>query len=179
MRLHKAWVLQAKSDRVAAHVLLAASVDHCQVVAKCQQAVEKAVKGLVEAMWSVGLVKMEVDSKHHVARYVEALIKAAEVAPKQHRFLKGEILRLFPAHTKACIVALDAVVPQYPKPGALAAKNTEYPFQLSATDWSVPKDPNNFSRGDIKRYIATADRVQGGVSKIVSALEITFPNIML
>jgi hypothetical protein len=71
------------------------------------------------------------------------------------------------------------VVPQYPKANALAAKNTEYPFQSSRTEWHAPADARVFTKGAMKRYLAAADRVQGGTSKIISALERAFPGVML
>jgi hypothetical protein len=179
MKLHKTWIAQAGSDMVAARALHRVGADHCQVVAKCQQAMEKAVKGLVEAMNALGLVKMPVDSTHRVAKYASAMLLAVNAAPKAHRFLKVELPRLFPEHVQGCIAALDDVVPQYPKKGALAAKNTEYPFQLSVTDWRAPSAPDVFGRGDVRRYLAAAERVQGGASKVISALERGFPAAML
>lgn len=179
MRLHKTWIVQAGSDMVAARTLHGAGADPCQVVAKCQQAMEKAVKGLVEAMNALDLMTMPVDSTHRVARYASAMVRAVDAAPKAHRFLKVELPRLFPEHVQSCIAALDDVVPQYPKKGALAAKNTEYPFQLSVTEWRAPSAPEVFGRGDVRRYLAAADRVQGGASKVISALERGFPGAML
>jgi hypothetical protein len=179
MKLHRAWVLQAASDANAAQVLRRAGADPCQLVAKCQQAVEKAVTGLVEAMNVLGLLTMPVDSSHHVARYASAMVRAAEVAPREHRDLKRQLVRLFPAHVRKSIAALDKLVPEYPKKGALAAKNTEYPFQPSSTEWLAPSMDGVFARGDVKRYQAAAERVAGGAMKVMSALERVFPREML
>lgn len=179
MKLHRAWIQQAASDIVAAGLLQSQGADRCQVVAKCQQAVEKAIKALVQAMNLLGLITMPVAPIHHVSGYATAIVRAAEAAPKAHRFLKGELPKLFPKHIRECIALLDAVVPIYPKAGALATLNTEYPFQLSSTDWCSPSSPDVFDAGQVKRYLVAANRVQGGASKIISALEIAFPDAMV
>jgi hypothetical protein len=136
---------------------------------------EKAVKGLVEALGARNLGKMQVDRHHDVAKYVDTLVFAVVGAPKEYRFLKGELPRLFPPYVKECIAALDKVVPEYPKRGSLAAKNTEYPFQLAVTDWLAPCDQRVFAAGDVRRYLAAAERVQGGAGKFISVLDRVAP----
>jgi len=178
MKLHRAWIQQAGSDIAAAEILQSQGADRCQVVAKCQQAVEKAIKALVEAMNLLGLMKMPVTSSHHVSAYATAMVRIIGTAPKTHRFLKGELPKLFPKHVRECITFLDSVVPAYPKSGELAARNTEYPFQLSSIDWCSPSSLSVFEAGDVKRQLAAAGRVQGGVSKLISAIEIAFPDAM-
>ncbi len=178
MRLHKAWILQAQSDVMSANALHQANADLCQVLAKCQQGVEKAVKGLIESLNVIGFLKLPVDSLHHVSRFVSAMLRAAEIAPKEHRLLRRQLLRLFPPHAQERIRTLDQVVPQYPKKGCLAVRNTEYPFQTSPTAWQAPCFSGVFTRGEVRRCLTTAEQVQRGAARIISALERAFPDLM-
>jgi len=178
MRLHRAWIVQASSDVIAASALRDVGADACQVMAKCQQTVEKSVKALIEALNNIGFLTMPVDRRHDVSRYLSGVLTAAEAAAKEHRLLRGDLKRLFPQHIREVVKRLDGLVPQYPSKGELAVRNTEYPFQTSASEWRAPCGAEVFSPGEVRRALHAARQVQGGAAKILSGLERTRPTAM-
>ncbi len=175
MKLEQAWITQAKSDWRTA-LLLAAEADDCQRVAKYQQAVEKSVKALAVALTRAGIVAYNVGSAHDVARIASSIQAAAPAWSRQYKDLKRQLAKAFARHHLESIKQLDAIVPQYPAKGQLARRNSEYPFQQVAGDtWCVPCGPSTFSKGDVKRYEATAKTVVDVADKLVTALGLAKP----
>ncbi len=111
MRLHRAWLQQAASDRSAAITLHETNADRCQVVAKCQQACEKAIKGFVEATTTAWQHTLQVDSSHAVSHHAAALLRLALARPKTERKLKAELQRVLSPQRIDAIKVLDSVVP--------------------------------------------------------------------
>ena len=169
MKLHEAWLLQAGSDCDTAMLLLNQRAHECQIVAKCQQSAEKAVKGLAEVLRDAGLAKLQVGRQHWVADLVTGARTAVDSSGLAASN-KKEVGRLLSQLPLGIIKELDKVVPAYPRPGALAVLNTEYPFQNTTVDWTQPSATGVFRKGYAKRCEAAARGVLGTVKKVVRVL---------
>ena len=175
MTLPQAWMQQAESDFRAAQ-----RVDNdddprtrCQAIAKYQQCVEKSVKAILDKLHHAQITKARSDSKHPVARYVAVFTNIPQT--KDTSALLNQLARVFSRRVIQQIHFLDSLVPEYPAPGALAARNHEYPFQVTATDWRAPSDANAFTADEIKRIRNCAGSLILGLGKILDALELLFP----
>ena len=174
MKLYTSWLAQAMSDVKAAQMLADGRADRCQVAAKCQQASEKTVKGLVHALVALGVFNMATGSGHAVSGFARAALNAVGAAPATHRDVKQELPRIFRDHVLGAILALDGLAPRYPGPGQLAEKNTEYPYQADANDpskWRPPSDAAAFGKQEVDRFVHAIRDLHGKTSKLVSGLE--------
>lgn len=94
---------------------------------------------------------------------------------RQTADLLTQLARLFTNRIVTQINLLDSLVPEYPGAGRLAARNHEYPFQRTATDWRAPSDEDAFTLGEIKRIRSCAGALIVGLRKMLDALELLFP----
>lgn len=162
---------QAKSDWKTAELLLATGADACQLVAKYQQTVEKSVKALAVALTRADIAVYHVGSAHDVVRIASSIQAAAPAWSREYKELKEMLLKAFARHHLEIIKQLDAIVPQYPAKGQLARRNSEYPFQQVAGDvWCVPCASTTFTKGEMKRFAATAGVIVRMTGELVSAL---------
>jgi hypothetical protein len=175
MRAFEAWLLQADSD-VAAATRVFVQEDHstyCQSIAKCQQTVEKSVKGLVEVMGEAGLVTnawQMVGWKHPVERLVSFLVGRT---PDQGVYVN--IRMLFDNNTQSGIRLLDSFVPRKPPDGQPPfARNTEYPFDGLQENFRAPAEHNAFDLVETKRCQDVAKTVHVGCRKIASFVRRTY-----
>lgn len=180
MRESTAWCVQAKSDLGAAHKLagdLTQRETYCQVAAKAQQAVEKSVKALQSALHRVGFYGSAVGSAHPVSRTASAIRAAAPGWPKVIKAQRIKVMNILSDGRLRTIKDLDAIVPQYPAPGDLPKRNTEYPFQDSpgAYTWQAPAEKGVFSKKEVKNFLECARNVQLATEKIVTALDLAYP----
>ena len=67
---------------------------------------------------------------------------------------------------------VDRLVPKYPPPGTLAARNTEYPFQSDAVTWTCPSENSAFKKGDAKRFSGDARKTLENTTRMVAILEV-------
>lgn len=169
MSKSRAWLRQANSDLASVWRLLNPHDEslNCQAAAKCQQTVEKAVKGLLAALDDAGFLGCNVGRRHDVDRYLALLVRRA-------RF-PGEIQRgvnlLFNHQRREEIRAIERLIPRWTEPGLLAARNSEYPYQPSADVWAAPADPGVFLDSEIELYRKLAYDILRGCEKLVSALQ--------
>lgn len=168
----RAWLRQARSDHQAAQVLMDSRREEmkCQVVAKCQQAVEKSVKALVGALNDSRVMRRPIGYKHNVERFMAALIHL----PRREdlKDMQRQIYGLLSEQVRADIRALENLTPKAPPPGENPSRNTEYPFIDATGSWKAPADKAVFSNREIERFRALADRLYHGCSEIVSALNL-------
>jgi len=121
----------------------------CQAISKYQQCVEKSVKSVLDKLHMAGVIRDESDRRHSVARYVALFRNIPRT--NDTRDLLNQLGRLFTHSVEAQMNLLDSLVPAYPADGALAARNHEYPFQVTVADWRAPSDDDSFTAGEIKR----------------------------
>ena len=152
MTLPRAWMMQAESDFRSAQ-----RVDNdddpqtrCQAISKYQQCVEKSVKSILDRLHDAGITKEHSDGKHHVGRYVAAFRNMPR--SRETSNLLNQLAGQFTDTIVTQINLLDSLVPQYPKRPAMAARNHEYPFQQTATDWRAPSEADVFTNGEIKTH---------------------------
>ena len=180
MRESTAWLVQAKSDIGAANKLAGGWTQpemYCQVAAKAQQAVEKSVKALQSALHHAGLFGSAVGSAHQVSRVASAIRAAAPGWPKALKAQRDKVTSILSDARLQTIKALDAIVPQYPAPGDLPKRNTEYPFQVVAgrDTFRAPAEPAVFSKKEVERFLNCARQLQLMTDKVVTALEQAYP----
>lgn len=175
MTLAQAWMRQAESDlRTAERVDNRADArTRCQALAKYQQCVEKAIKGVLDKLFAAGLIAQGSDHKHRVARY--AAVLGGFPATTDNRALLNQLRRLFTERVIDQINFLDSLVPAYPPPGTPAARNHEYPFQDAAGDWHAPSDEDAFTPGEIKRIANCAGLLVRRLRQILDALDLLYP----
>lgn len=165
----RAWLAQARSDFAVGSNLLDRQLPVCHPIAKFQQAVEKAVKGLVVALAAARILAMQVGRRHEVEPYVSAMVRLRR-SPSR-RSVHNAIQHLFGADIRAQIRDLDALVPKWPPPGVPPSRNTEYPFQDSKCHWIAPAHADVFDTSETVEFRRLAANIVDGCSRIVSAIE--------
>jgi len=168
------WLRQSSADLQTAEGLRNFGPSFfCQVISKCQQAVEKAIKAIVADLQTGGVPLMGIGPKHEykhgVLVFADALVRIPHSG--QNRELYGLVSALLNDYRRGEIRAIDAMVPRRPKPGALSPLNTEYPYQDSTGRWRAPADPGSFDREhDVERFLKLARKVVPEAGKILAAL---------
>lgn len=166
------WVSQANSDRHAATRLYdrAEHRTYCQAIGKHQQTVEKSVKAIAAAVSDAGIAL--VPDAHYYQHDVDKLISVLRhlPKPKDHREVAGQISSLLNEHRGGEIKVLSDLAPKKPSPGSLHARNTEYPYERTAGNWTAPALPGAFGSHEVDRFSRLADAVYEGARKIVFAL---------
>jgi len=165
-----AWLAQALADRNAAELQAKsrADSDRCHAIAKCQQAVEKAIKGIIAALNNAGIIHQPIGRQHGVERFWPALIRLPRAGANKE--VQLHLHGLLDQNTCAGIRALDALIPHWPGPGQQFGRNTEYPFQNADGSWTFPAAPGVFSENEVKRFRALAHRIVNGAERVVSTL---------
>ncbi len=146
---------------------------YAHAAAKYQQSVEKAVKAVVVILRHAGIMAINQPRQHRIDMLVTAILAVPRAGVPRDPLERAH--RLFSAAVRRDIRALDDVAPAWPAAGALHAKNTEYPYQVTAANWLPPADASTFTRGDMKRFRYTSRRVSKELDRIVDALELLFP----
>jgi HEPN domain-containing protein len=166
---------QAESDYRAAQRVdnHADAQTRCQAISKYQQCVEKSVKGVLDKLHDAGITRDGSDRRHPVERYAAVFRNAPRTSDTSD--LLNQLSRLFTNAIIEQINLLDSLVPVFPRPGTLAARNHEYPYQQTAVDWRAPSDQGAFSAGEIKRIRDCAGSLIIGLRRIFDALELLFP----
>lgn len=172
MTERRAWLAQSISDLdMIARTLdpLDAST-YCHAIAKCQQAVEKAVKALVAGLRDARIVAIEIGYRHDVARFLPILVRMPHAT--EHGPLQRLIHRFLDPNTRRDIAALDRLAPRRPPPFALHARNSEYPYQEAiGPAWKSPSSPDAFTIAEVTRYRALAHRLVVECQKLVFFIE--------
>jgi hypothetical protein len=160
-----AWLYQAKADWQAAERFARDEVEtgHCHAIAKWQQTVEKAVKGMVFALHHAGISKTNFRLSHEIGPYLVGLTRLPRAA--HHRAIQQLLHGLLDQQTRAAIMALDGLVPK-----RLPRRNTEYPFLDAYGQWTYPAADGVFSQEEFQQFRFLAHRVLDGASRIVSAI---------
>lgn len=147
----KQWLAQAKSDLACAERCLIPgdAATYCHAIAKYQQAVEKAIKALV-----VALNLMEPTRDHEVTEELKELGQfSLNPRGKANKAYAKEVKRLFDrGGNRPRIRELVQLSPKYPAAGAMARRNTEYPFQNVAGEWKIPADAEIFSTEELNQF---------------------------
>jgi HEPN domain len=176
MKLSDAWLEQSKSDLAASKRLLdeADRTTYCQTISKCQQAVEKAIKGLVTGLTETGIAKYDVGWKHEVGKFIttfryppkkgQPTTSADIMSSLREFFSNGDI--------ESGIRQLDGVVPKRPADGDPLLRNTEYPFHAADRSFRAPAEPEIFTLQEVRRYSDIAERVYIRCVKTASALRL-------
>ena len=187
MRESTAFRHQARSDLEAARTLGGAACPatlRAHVIAKSQQSVEKIVKAAVIILTYAGIqipgvagrptTNALVPQRHKVNPYASAITLLT--AGQQRRAHPPAILALakvFNADLHV-IAQLDALAPAWPQPPALHPRNTEYPFEDAANDWTPPCEQKVFTAKETKWFLDAATRILEGVDRIVESLELMY-----
>lgn len=170
MILEQAWLAQAASDLKASEVLLRERNEslHCQCVAKYQQAVEKSVKGLATAVNRLGKIQVSVGYSHPVERIASTLLKSAWDFPQG---LNSGLQVTFSRYY-GDIRALDEFAPRRPPPGQPHQRNTEYPFEDGAGNWTHPAAAGRFTQQEVDRFRKVATDVNMKCNQLVFAVDV-------
>jgi HEPN domain-containing protein len=166
----RAWLIQARADLTCAEHVLGSQdpARYCHVLAKYQQAVEKAIKGLIAALRDAGVLAIEIGYGHGIERFLKVLVKLPHAA--ENKEVQASIRQRLDPKVRGDIRALDALAPKRPAPGALPARNTEYPFR-QGDEWRAPAEAETFSAADVERFRALAHRIVPACERTVSAIE--------
>lgn len=166
------WVSQADSDLHGANRLydVADHRTYCQTLAKYQQTVEKSIKAIAAAITDVGIPA--VDSAHYYRHNVDKLISVLQRLPKpqDNREIQGHVDKVMNDYYRSEIKALSELAPKRPAPGALHARNTEYPYEIAPGVWTAPALLGSFNEHEVERFKQLAEHVYQGTRQVVSAL---------
>jgi hypothetical protein len=174
MTERRAWLRQAESDYEASARLYdpADPSTYCHSIAKCQQAMEKVVKSLIACLRDAEIVSIHVGYQHDVARYISTLLFLPRV--QANRTIQRRIHRILDTGTRQKIETLDELAPRRPAPGALHARNTEYPFQQApGAVWRIPAERDVFSRKECEDYRSLASVLVREFGMLLFAIEQT------
>jgi hypothetical protein len=137
----------------------------CELVAKAQQATEKAIKALAIAL-SAASVRLPDKITHDVTKYITAI----KAVPKDERItdVLTRIDEFFTDELADQIAELVDLAPSNRKVDGLRPRNTEYPYQLDDGSWRHPADPEAFSYDECGRFLALAETVVNGCSDLLT-----------
>jgi HEPN domain-containing protein len=164
------WISQADSDIWAAARVYDPldARTFCQAIAKYQQAVEKSVKAVVAGQQGRLRTRVKIGYGHDALPLAQVLRRGPR--PTESTDVQQKINRMFNDYVLSEIEAIDALAPRRPAPGDLHVRNTEYPYQSVAGNWTAPALPGNFQTSQVERFRSLADRVHQGAKEIVGAL---------
>lgn len=155
-----AWLMQAKSDYSAAKILYEQDQEdlYCHVVAKIQQCIEKAIKGL-----AVLILRAPIGRGHDVSRFLAAFRRL----PNNHRdrSIQSFINSTFNQHVRELIQKLDQVFPKWPAPGQSFQRNTEYPFESNGA-WTCPCDIGIFTSHEVDELREAAHKIIDAATRL-------------
>ncbi|PIZ34804.1 MAG: hypothetical protein COY42_27920 [Armatimonadetes bacterium CG_4_10_14_0_8_um_filter_66_14] len=167
----KLWISQADSDWVASGRVYDPN-DHrtyCQAIAKSQQVVEKCVKAMAAAVEEAGVASFHLP--HFYLHSVRQLMSVLLRLPRSRgRSIQDQIGRVLNEWRRTEIQTLSDLAPHRPPHGGLHARNTEYPYERSAGDWTAPALLDAFSQQDVDRFKQLAEAVFGDAKKVVWAV---------
>jgi hypothetical protein len=171
----RVWYRQAWSDCFTAN-LIAGHCDRkhqaiCQVLAKCQQTIEKSVKAIIALCDEKRIVSMKIGGGHSVSQFFSGLIR--EPARPKNRDIHALIVQTLSQHRREEIKAMEPLAPKWPAPGQPFPSNTEYPFQdrNDPSLWRAPADKGVFAWKDIERFLKLANAICRESDLIISAME--------
>lgn len=153
-----AWLKQAQSDMRTARILWEtakrdASIDaetggqghsnlYCQVMAKCQQVVEKGIKAIAVALTDNPSVKitLTVGYSHSVDQFITPIAQAASQEGDDIDYIQRTL-----NGNRDKIKNIMALVPAKPPPGVTKRpRNTEYPYHNIAEIEIAPASSSSF-----------------------------------
>ena len=168
----KVWIQQASSDYRCAEYLLTSQEEYlrCHIIAKCQQTVEKSIKGVLSAL---GEADIEVSEPSYFSHTVDKHINVLFRLPDTHKnkSIQGYISSVLntPLAGAAAYKRVNDLCNLAPK-GQTAERNTEYPFQKNDGTWTAPAESDTFSEKELDEFCQTARHIFLGSQKIVDAL---------
>jgi hypothetical protein len=159
----------------AAAVLRARPALNCHTVAKCQQAVEKALHTIEMLFVEKSLEPQAVDLyQHKPIRFIVAIQRA----PAQTGDLRSCAQVLLDKHLHAlagrddnAIWQLCALAPRKPRPGDRHQRNTEYPYQHEDLSWTIPSALHEFETAETDRWFEVAKDVVRAAANLCAAAE--------
>jgi hypothetical protein len=144
---------------------------NCHTIAKCQQAVEKAMKGLHTLLYEHGAVHTPCGRGHKPQRIVDELL-LAPLTPGG--LLNNARLALRRHLDDGGIIALCNLAPKWPPEGEPFSKNTEYPYQVSVPSeglqWRIPSAAAEFDSTVVHRWLTVASDVVRAVQRLKDSL---------
>ncbi|MCX7044681.1 MAG: HEPN domain-containing protein [Candidatus Sumerlaeota bacterium] len=166
-----AYLRQVDCDLCAAKRLLQREEvwTYCQVIAKYQQAVEKALKAIVLSLVERGIV----DPCPRFTHGVSALFSVLEhLSKKKTRTFYDDLAFLLDESFRIGVMDLCGLAPTNPPPGQPVPPNTEYPFKDDKGSWVAPADKGSFLwNDDIKRFQDIRDRICPKLPDILASIE--------
>ena len=165
------WLRQASSDYDCAEHLrkLTDPAMYCHIIAKYQQTVEKAVKGVVSGLNNIGASGVKLRFNHEVDIYIAALLHLPRRV--ELREVEERIKRMLSEYHRSEIAALSGLAPRQPAPGKQFGRNTEYPFQNPDGSWTVPAVAGVFRPDEIARFHSIALKILDGSQRIIPVLD--------
>jgi hypothetical protein len=175
MKLSDAWLAQSKSDLQASESVFIENdcTTYCQTISKCQQTVEKAIKGLVTALTEAGIGTYIVGFKHEVGKFTAAFRLPLKKQQTGSAIDIMDGLRIFfsDGNIDSGIRQLDGVVPKRPADGDPLLRNTEYPFHAADGSFRAPAEADVFTLQEVMRYREIAQRVYIRCVKTAAAIK--------
>ena len=166
------WLEQSESDYKIAEKLFDSDLkpnEYCHAIAKYQQSVEKAIKGLIAALVDADIRVSEPSYfLHIVEKHLSVLRRIPDAAA--NKSVQDRIDRLLTDSIRGDIKFLGALAPRKPSPGQMAQRNTEHPYQKADGGWLSPTDSLAFTEKELLRAKKAAKHIYYGTRKLVTAL---------
>lgn len=148
-----AWIIQIRSDEIAAELLSRGDDEalRCQAIAKYQQIVEKSIRAVEAMLFPFEQIVLRARFEH----YPERALNRLYFVPGAPSGLSKYIRLVLSNETKSRIEELCRLAPSgRPDEGQPFRKNTEYPYNIGndLNDWTAPAAEGIFAIGDVRRF---------------------------
>lgn len=167
------WLQQARSDLEVARRIAGIGEPsfRCHVLAKCQQATEKAIKGEAEALFQAGILGQGPTRQHTLERELGALkrLPTRRSGARQSGII-GDISAFLRQEMRADICRVCDLAPGPRDVNGLEQLNTEYPFQKPDGQWTIPADAASFSEENSVAFLRVAGRTCDWAEDIIEGL---------
>ena len=161
MREPQAWLAQAASDFDAGERILnnAEAWTYCHAIAKYQQCVEKSVKAMAAAVKVQGIATIDTGLSHYPLKQINALRLLRRQIDKDSNSIVTDVLSDFR------VGEIKALCDLAPRAGI--QRNTEYPYERGAGEWTIPSAEGVFAIADVVRFRTIASDVRSRSNKFV------------
>jgi HEPN domain-containing protein len=165
------WLRQANSDMTAARRVRDDSdpSSYCQVIAKCQQVVEKSVKAIAEELSARGAITITIGFKHDIAPLISAIRRKPKSRDKS---VPDYVVKTLERNLDEINEIMD-LAPRRRPDTTLLSRNTEYPYHNAQSNLIAPADVNSFNLVEVERYLVLASRIYNQANTLITASERT------
>jgi hypothetical protein len=164
------WFRQATSDFHCGELIRATNdiTLRCHAIAKYQQCMEKAVKGVVRSLNESKVTQEQPSMRHDLDHEMDILKRLPVSAKTPPNSPVGRIKRHLDARMRSDLQRCMSIAPTRPVEG-VQPRNTEYPFHKPTGTWMIPASADAFTDDEVAEMRAIAARTLHWADEITFA----------